>query len=116
MDDSFKIQDLIAAEDELQHLKEQYGEKEKEPFWKRLISRIVEKKASRVPVKISKKKYCLTALLGGWFGLHCFLVKKKTAGFCYLVFFFTGIPFMMSILDIWYALFLKADEEKCIMI
>lgn len=45
MDDSFKIQDLIAAEDELQQLKEQYGEKEEEPLWKRLISRIAEKKA-----------------------------------------------------------------------
>lgn len=116
MDDSFKISDLVAAEEELRQLKEKYGEVEKEPFWKRMITTYAEKKAAREPVKIRKSKYCLAALFGGWLGLHCFMVNKKVLGFVYLVLFFSGISFLMSILDIWYAIFLETDEQKCIMI
>lgn len=114
--DNFKVSELVAAEAELQQLKEKYGECEKEPLWKRVITAYAEKKAAREPVKIEKSKYCLAALFGGWFGLHCFMVKKKALGIIYLVLFFTGISFLMSILDIWYALFLETDEDKCIKI
>lgn len=44
MMDSFKVSELIAAEEELQQLKEQYGEPQKEPLWKKVITAYVEKK------------------------------------------------------------------------
>lgn len=116
MDDSVKISELIAAEEELRQLKEEYGEEEKDSLWKRVVTAHVEKKAARQPVKIRKAKYCLTALFGGWLGIHCFMVNKKAMGILYLVLALSGISFMMSILDIWYAVFLQTDEQKCITI
>lgn len=116
MEDTFRVSELIAAEEELQQLKEKYGETEKEPLWKRLITSYAEKKANRVPKEIAKKKYCLTAFFGGWLGIHCFMTGKKGQGILYLLLSFTGISFLMSILDIWYALFLQTDENGKIKI
>lgn len=115
-DKSFNVAGLVTAEEELQQLKKEYGMEEKESLWKRIISAFVDKKASRAPVTISKKKYCLATLFGGWAGVHNFMVGKKGMGVIYLALSFTGFSIVMSILDLWYALFLKTDDAKCITI
>ena len=110
------IKDFIAAEEELQALKEQYGIEENTPFWKRAVDALFAHIKQREPVKIKKKKYCLAAFLGGWMGMHQFLVGKKKTGMAYLLLCWSGFPFIMTVFDLWYALFLKTDEEGCILI
>lgn len=112
----FDINELIAAEEELRDLKQQYGIEEKVPLRRSIIDRFFANKESRTPVAISKKKYCLTALFGGWLGIHCFMVGKKGQGILYLVTCFTGISFAMSIMDILYAAFLETDDSRLIRI
>ncbi len=115
-DNNPDIKDFIEAEEELAQLKEQYGIEEKTPFWKRAIDALFARIKKREPVKINKKKYCLTALFGGWLGIHQFLVGKKKTGAAYLLLFWSGFSVIMTVFDLWYALFLKADEENCIFI
>jgi len=41
----------------------------------------------------------LLALLLGGFGLHKFYVRRNTAGILYLLFFWTGIPAILGLID-----------------
>ena len=36
---------------------------------------------------------------GGWLGVHQFYLRQYFSGSLYLLFFWTGIPFLLSILD-----------------
>ena len=110
------ISEFIAAEEELQQLKEQYGIEERPPLWKRAIDALFRHIGEREPVKIEKKKYCLTAMLGGWLGIHQFLVGRKKLGLAYLLLFWSGFSVIMTVFDLWYALFLKSDEDSLILI
>ncbi|MBQ8518719.1 MAG: TM2 domain-containing protein [Agathobacter sp.] len=112
------FEDFVAAEAELQELKEKHNivDKEKSSLWKKLGDKYVAYKESVKPVAISKKKYCLTALFLGWLGVHQFMTGKKVAGALYLLTSWTGISFAMSVLDIFHAAFLKVDENNCINI
>jgi hypothetical protein len=115
-DEKVDINEFIAAEEELSNLKKELGIKQKTHIWKKILNLIVDHKEKRLPVRISKKKYCLLALFGGIFGIHQFAVKKYITGVIYLLVSFTGLSFAMSILDIWYAAFLKGDEDKRVII
>lgn len=115
-DEKVDINEFIAAEEELSNLKKKLGIKQKTHIWKKILNLIVDHKEKRLPVRISKKKYCFLALFGGIFGIHQFAVKKYITGVIYLLVSFTGLSFAMSILDIWYAAFLKSDEDKRVII
>lgn len=114
--ETYDVNDFIAAEMELQDLKEKYDIKDekKEPLWKRIVDRYVSYKESRKPVTINKKKYCLTTVFLGWLGIHQFMVGKKVSGVLYMLFCWTGLSVALSALDLFYAAFLKADENQCI--
>jgi len=116
--ETYDVADFVAAETELQELKEKYNisSEEKKPLWKKIGDKYAAYKDSIKPVTISKKKYCLTTLFFGWLGVHQFMTGKKVAGVLYLLVSWTGISFAMSVLDIFYAVFLKADENHCISI
>lgn len=116
MNQEIDIKEFISAEEELISLKKQYGINEEPPFWKKAMDYFIKRSDKRNMVKIDKKKYCITALLGGWLGIHQFMVGKKGLGIIYLLTSFTGFSFAMSVLDIWYALFLKTDETNLIEI
>ena len=68
----------------------------------------------RVPVRVNKKKYCLLALFLGFCGVHRFYSKSYRLGVFYALLFWSGFPFIMAVLDLWYAAFLPADEDGCI--
>ena len=112
----FDVSQLIDAENELRQLKKEYGIEEKEPFWKKAGNYLFGISEKRKAVTIGKKKYCLTALFGGFLGIHQFMVGKKVQGVLYLLLSVTGLSFAMSLLDILYAAFLKTDENNMICI
>ena len=114
--ESYSIHDFVAAEAELQELKEKYHieDNKKQSLWKRLGDKYVVFKESRKPVTVYKKKYCLTALLLGWLGVHQFMIGRKGTGILYLVICWTGISFALSVLDIFQAAFIKSDDNNLI--
>ena len=116
--EQYDVADFVAAEVELQELREKYNitGDEKKSLWKKIGDKYVEYKDSIKPVTVNKKKYCLPTLFLGWLGVHQFMTGKKVAGVLYLIVSWTGISFAMSVLDIFYAVFLKVDENNCITI
>lgn len=70
----------------------------------------------REPVKVNKKKYCLLGLFLGFCGVHRFYQKSYRLGVFYAVLFWSGFPFIMAVLDIFYAAFLPADEDGNIVL
>ena len=105
-----EVGQLVALEDELHMLKKEYGIEEKTSPIKKVIDRIVEKVSSREPVSVKKVNYCICALMLGVFGVHQFMVHKWVKGIVYLALSFTGLSFVLSLLDILYAAFLKTDD------
>lgn len=59
---------------------------------------------------VPKDMYEVLALFFGWLGLHKFYAGKKMAGILYLVFFWTMIPFFLSLFDFVIGLFKRSDE------
>lgn len=112
----YSLDDFVAAEAELQELKEKYHieSDEKQPLWKRVGDKYVAWKDNKQPVTVQKKKYCLTALFLGWLGVHQFMIGRKGTGVLYLVTCWTGISFALSVLDIFQAAFLKVDDNNLI--
>ena len=68
----------------------------------------------RQPVRVNKKKYCLLALFLGFCGVHRFYSKSYRLGVVYALLFWSGFPFIMAVLDLWYAVWLPADEDGCV--
>lgn len=116
--ETYDVADFVAAEAELQELREKYNipVEEKKTLWKKIGDKYVAYKESIKPVTINKTKYCLITLFLGWLGVHQFIIGKRIAGILYLLISWTGISFAMSVLDLFYAMFLKVDENKCITI
>lgn len=50
------------------------------------------------------------ALFLGGFGIHKFYLGNIKAGMLYLIFFWTGVPFLLSILD--FLVLLMTDNKK----
>ena len=84
---------------------------QKTPLWQRLGDWIVEKLESRTPVAVNKKKYCLLALFFGWLGVHQFYLGKKYTGVFYLLTSITGLPVILTAMDLFRAVFMVADAE-----
>ena len=65
---------------------------------------------------VKKITYCLLALLLGFIGGHKFYAKKTKAGFLYLLFSWTVIPFFFAFVELMHALMQKADPEGKILV
>lgn len=107
---------MLALEEELIQLKQQYGIGETERGWKRLVDRIVNK-LDREGKTVSRSRYIRLALSCGWFsGAHRFYAGKRVSGILYLLFCWTGIPFAMTLIDLMIAVPMQTDDMGMIQV
>lgn len=112
--DYVNMGELAALEAELNALKEENHIEVKQGFMIHFIDRIIK---SLKKNRVSRKKYIKLAIACGWFcGAHRFYAGHKLLGTLYLLFFWTGIPFAMTVVDLMIALPMQADQEGCIEI
>lgn len=76
---------------------------------KRAENMFTEPELTQTKVYVSKNKYVKLAFFLGWIGAHKFYEKKIFVGLLYLVFFSTGIPFIISLFEGFSVLKRKAD-------
>ena len=104
---------FAALEDELYDLKREKNLLKKKNVFVSFIDKIV----NREPKQVNRKKYIHLALGLGWFcGANRFYAGQKIRGILYLLFFWTGIPFSMTLIDLMIALPMKVDTDGNIMI
>ncbi len=108
-EDYVNIKEMAALEDELIRLKEERGIAQKRGLVFGCIDRLL---ADAKKKKVVRKTYLRLALALGWFcGAHRFYAGQKIRGLLYLLFFWTGIPFAMTVVDLMIALPMKPDEN-----
>lgn len=107
---------FIALEEELIALKAERGYDIKKPLWVRIGDAIADYKEKKTAV-VDRKKYIKLALCCGWIcGAHRFYARHYISGILYLLFFWTGIPFAMTLIDLMIALPKQTDgNEKIYM-
>lgn len=107
---------IAALEEELHQLKAEQGLPEKEGKLSRIISAYFEKKEARQEVSVDRRKYLLVTLLTGWMGGHRFYTRQYAKGMLYLLFFWTGMPMAMTVIDLLVAIPKPVDENGRIKI
>lgn len=106
---------MIALEQELAELKEQYGIKDRPKWWVKVGDWLVQRKGG--PKTVERKKYIKLALCCGWLcGAHRFYAGQKILGVLYLLFCWTGISFAMTLVDLMIVLPMQPDEHGMIQI
>lgn len=65
---------------------------------------------------IKKTNYCLLIIFFGGIGIHKFYIGKITLGLLYLIFCWTLIPWVLSIIDLIIAIQAKTDIDGNIII
>lgn len=65
---------------------------------------------------VNKSAYCLLALFLGWLGMHKFYAGQVGRGIAFLLFSWTGIPFVISLFNLIGALLKKADFNGNIVV
>ena len=68
-------------------------------------------KKERVLSVVNRKKYGWFLILTGWCGGHHFYAKRYKLGWLYLLFFWSGFPTAMAIVD-WLIWLPKAPDEN----
>ena len=109
------LADIAFAQAELNELKREHGLEEEEKGLKKLISKVLNKRAARVKVSVKKKTYLWLGLLG-IFGIHRFYAKQYVTAVLYLLLFWTGISITMTIIDYMVVLPMEADENGYILL
>lgn len=66
--------------------------------------------------EVNKVAYCLFAFLLGGIGIHKFYAGKTTAGILYILFSWTAIPTIISLVEFIIALTKKADANGNIIV
>lgn len=107
---------LVAAQEELRQLKKEHGIEEKESGISKLISRYFERKEVQKEVLLKRKTYLLLAVLTGWMGGHRFYAKQYKMAVVYLLFFWSGFPMAMTLIDLLVAIPKPVDENGMISI
>lgn len=110
------INQYIALEEELIAVKQQYGIEETAGAASGFITRFFDRRAARTEHLVCRKKYLLLAAVTGFMGGHRFYAKQYTTAVLYLLFFWTGFPLAMTIIDLMAALPKEADENGMILI
>lgn len=112
--DYVNVAELADLEMQLQQARKEAGLGKKRS---RLFSYIDRKIAEHRMRPVVKKKYMTLLLSCGWLcGSHRFYSGKRISGMLYLLFFWTGIPFAMCVIDLMQVLPMAADEKGEIML
>ncbi len=107
---------LIELEEELNALKKEQGIVEKPAWWQRLGDWYADWSTNH-KTAVDRKKYIRLAWTCGWLcGSHRFYAHKPILGTLYLLFFWTGIPFAMTLIDLMIALPMVPDENGKIIL
>ncbi|MBQ6844846.1 MAG: NINE protein [Agathobacter sp.] len=109
------LADIAFAQAELNELKKEHGIEDEEKGLKKLISKLLNWRENRQKVLVSKKIYIRLCLLG-IFGAHRFYAKQYFTGVLYLLLFWTGISFSMTLIDWMIVAPMQADENGNILI
>lgn len=112
-----ELMKLAVLEEELYLLKKEQGLlKQKKGIFK-FIDRYFhgDKAAEEKKVKetciVNRKKYLWFLILTGWCGGHLFYAKKYASAIFYLLFFWSGFPLAMAIVD-WLIWLPKKPDEN----
>ena len=115
-----EMMEIAVLQEELNVLKKEHGiEDEKKGFAKFIdlyfnsgTAKTEEKpKKERVLSVVNRKKYGWIVVLTGWFGGHHFYAKRYKLGLLYLLFFWSGFPAAMAIVD-WLIWLPKKPDEN----
>lgn len=71
---------------------------------------------ARAPHRVSKRAYLLLLLFTGWLGGHRYYGRRYLLGVLYTVFFWSGVPLAMCVLDAMAVIPIKADDKGRISI
>lgn len=67
-------------------------------------------------MKVNKVIYVILAFLLGWIGVHKFYANQVFQGVLHIIFFWTGIPYIVAIISgIITIFFKKADSDGMII-
>ena len=108
--------DYLALQKELDETRKKYGVEVKEGRISRAISNFFDRRGSREPSIVVRKKYLLLALFTGWMGGHRFYAKQYPTAILYLLFFWSGFPIAMTLIDLMVAIPKEADAEGKILL
>lgn len=107
---------MIALEEELAALKQEHGIVDQPKWWMKVGDFIAERKENRKQVVVNRKKYIVFGVCLGWAGGHRFYAKQYGLGVLFLLFFWTGVPFAMTLVDLMIAIPKMPDEKGMICI
>lgn len=110
------LTDIAVAQAELNALKKEHGLEKEEKGIKKAITNFFDRKDNAQKVLLNKKKYIWLAVLLGWVGAHRFYSKQYVLGILYLITFWSGIPFAMTIIDLMVIIPMQPDEEGNVLI
>lgn len=114
-DEKVNFDDYLALQKELDETRQKYGVEVKEGKVSRAISNFFDKREARELHSVSRKKYLILALLTGWMGGHRFYARQYPSAILYLLLFWTGFPFAMTLIDLMIAIPKEADENGNIL-
>ena len=111
--------ELAVLQEELNVLKKEHGIKDEKKGLAKFFSLYFEKdeeiekveKKERVLSVVNRKKYGWILVLTGWCGGHHFYAKRYKLAILYLLFFWTGFPAAMAIVD-WLIWLPKPADEN----
>jgi len=115
VEEGVNIDEYIALQRELDELRRQHG-LVKEGKISHMISSFFERRESREKVLVNRKKLLLLAVFTGWMGGHRFYTRQYKLAVCYLLFFWTGVPMAMTIIDLLEFIPIPVDENGNILV
>lgn len=108
-------EEFLAAQAELDYLREKYGienpDAKKEGRISRMISSYFERQENRERVAVNYKKFLWILVLTGWCGGHRFYAKHYKVAITYLLLCWTGFSIAMSIIDLLQFIPYPVDEN-----
>lgn len=110
------ITDYLALQNELDETREKYGVEVQEGRVSKAISNFFDRREARELQPVHRKKYLLLALFTGWMGGHRFYARQYPTAILYLLFFWSGFPFAMTIVDLMIAIPKEPDAEGKILL
>lgn len=105
------LEEMAAVQAELDEVRRAHGITVEEGRLSGLISRFFDKRQERKKQLVNRKKYVLLAVFTGWMGGHRFYAKRYPLAILYLLLFWTGFPFAMTLVDLMAAIPIPADEN-----